>query len=219
MPAFEGKDELIPASGERALKALATAAAAGNADAQFELGYRYLTGSGIARDERRAYTLWRKAAGQSHAASLNNLGCLHGAANGVTPADDKAAFSYFQKAAVLENVVAQLNLGRMYLDGRGTPKNFVKARLWIKLAAEHGSEQAQALLKDERIEAARSPVPRIAAWALLLLVWSAAYLAFLATPLGHALTQFTETQRLALQAAPIGLPFLVLVVRIWRKLA
>ncbi len=219
MSSSETKYELIPASGERPLKALAMAAEAGDAEAQFELGYRYLIGLGIARDERRAYTLWRKAAGKSHIACLNNLGCLHGNGSSATPVDDKAALSYFQKAAVLENVVAQLNLGRMYMNGRGTSKNLVKARLWIKLAAQHGSEEAQALLKDERIEAARSPLPGIAAWAAALLVWSVVYLAFLATPLSHALAQFSDVPRFALQVAPLGLPFLLLLVHTWRKLA
>lgn len=219
MPAFEAKDVLIPALSDRPLKALAMAAEAGDANAQFELGYRYLMGLGIARHDRRAYTLFRKAAGQNHAASFNNLGCMHGSGSSATPLDDKLALSYFQKAAVLDNVIAQLNLGRMYMNGRGTAKNLIKARLWIKLAAERGNEEAQALLKDEHIASARPPLPGVAAWGAALLVWSTVYLAVLATPFGHMLSQMSEAPRAALQAAPVWLPLLLFMVHAWRKLA
>jgi TPR repeat protein len=216
MSAIEGKETLIPAFDKRPLKALATAAAAGEAEAQFGLGYRYLLGQDIVRDERRAYTLWRKSAGQGHAASFNNLGCLHATGRAI-PLDDKTAFSCFQKAAALDNEIGQLNLGRMYLTGRGTPQNLTKARLWLKLAARHGNADAKALLKEIGAGAGRLPVLGIVAICALLLVWSALYLAVFATPLGHAMAQFPEIPRIALQAAPVWLPLLALLVYFWRR--
>ncbi|HEX7640759.1 MAG TPA: tetratricopeptide repeat protein [Burkholderiaceae bacterium] len=216
MSAIEGKDTLIPADDKRPLKALATAAAAGEAEAQFGLGYRYLLGQDIARDERRAYTLWRKSAGQGHAASFNNLGCLHAAGRAMAQ-DDQMAFACFQKAATLDNEIGQLNLGRMYLTGRGTPQNLAKAKLWLGLAARHGNLEALALLKEAGVGTGRQHVLVNVAICALLLVWSALYLAVFATPLGHMLAHMPEWPRVIIQALPVWLPLLTLLAYFWRR--
>jgi len=218
MSAIEGKDTLIPAKDERALKALAVAAASGQADAQFALGYRYLVGQDVGRDERRAFTLWSKSAGQGYAASFNNLGCLH-AAGRATAQDDKKAFSCFRRAAALDNEIGQLNLGRMYLTGRGTPQNLAKARLWLNLAAGHDNAEAQALLKEAGGGAGRRHALGITAICALL-VWSVLYLLMFATPFGHMLAQFPQFpdwQRIVVQASPVWLPLLILLAYFWRR--
>ncbi len=216
MPAIEGKDTLIPAHDERPLRALARAAAAGEAEALFGLGYRYLLGQDIVRDEKRAYTLWRKSAGQGHAASFNNLGCLHAVGRAIAQ-DDKLAFSCFQKAATLDNEIGQLNLGRMYLQGRGTSQNLAKARLWLKLAARHGNADAKALLKEIGAGAERRHVLLIVVVCPLLLIWSVLYLAVFATPLGHMLGQFPELSRIVIQGSPVWLPLLIVLAYFWRR--
>jgi len=216
MPANEGKDTLIPAADKRPLKDLAKAAAAGEAEAQFGLGYRYLLGQDIARDDRRAFTLWTKSAGQGHAASFNNLGCLYAAGRGKAQ-DDNKAFSCFRRAAALDNEIGQLNLGRMYLDGRGTTQDLAKARLWLRLAAKHGNTDALALLKQIGAGAGRSHVIGIVVICVLLLVWSVVYLAVFATPLGRMLAQYPETPRIVAQAAPVWLPLLGILLYFWRR--
>ena len=41
---------------------------------------------------------------------------------------------------------AQYQVGRMYLEGAGTPKDAVQASRWLRLAADMGQRNAQALL-------------------------------------------------------------------------
>ena len=41
---------------------------------------------------------------------------------------------------------AQYNLGRLYLSGRGAPKDAIQAARWFGLAADKGQRSAQAAL-------------------------------------------------------------------------
>jgi hypothetical protein len=44
------------------------------------------------------------------------------------------------------------------------------------------------------------------------------YLLTFATPLGYMLAPFPEVPRIAIQASPIWLPLLILLVHFWRRL-
>jgi len=53
------------------------------------------------------------------------------------------AFRLYKPLAEKGNVVAQLNLGWMYRNGRGIPEQDVKAFNWYRKAAERGNAKAQ----------------------------------------------------------------------------
>ena len=53
------------------------------------------------------------------------------------------AAEWFRKAAEQGHAVAQFNLGFMYANGKGVPKNRSKAVEWVHKAAEQGHEDAQ----------------------------------------------------------------------------
>ncbi|QRY58989.1 tetratricopeptide repeat protein [Sphingobacterium siyangense] len=53
------------------------------------------------------------------------------------------AFNWFQQAAGRGNAVAQFNLGVMYANGQGVPKDFTQAVQWYQKAAEQGNADAQ----------------------------------------------------------------------------
>lgn len=57
--------------------------------------------------------------------------------------DYEAAMSSFTKAAARGNVIAQYNLGLMYHDGDGVPRNYERAFYWYRKAAELGHASAQ----------------------------------------------------------------------------
>ena len=61
-------------------------AEAGAADAQYDLGFLYDNGYGVAQDYQAALTWYRKAAEQGHAYALWNLGVMH--AHGIGRAKD-----------------------------------------------------------------------------------------------------------------------------------
>ncbi|MBE6370519.1 MAG: sel1 repeat family protein [Lentisphaerae bacterium] len=66
------------------------------------------------------------------------------------------ALSYFKKAAVKFNPTAEYHIGRFYLYGWGdfTMKiNRFKAYYWLNRSVEHGSKEAEELLKKLADEA------------------------------------------------------------------
>jgi TPR repeat protein len=57
--------------------------------------------------------------------------------------DYKTAYPLFKQLAEQGNVKAQNNLGEMYFNGRGVPKDYVEAMKWFRKAAGQGNAQAQ----------------------------------------------------------------------------
>jgi TPR repeat protein len=62
------------------------------------------------------------------------------------PQDYEKARHWWEQAASQGDIDAQLNLGKVYLTGRGAPKNLTKARQWFGKAAAQGDVEAQACL-------------------------------------------------------------------------
>ena len=40
-----------------------------------------------------------------------------------------------------------MNVGICYLDGLGTEKNKIKAKKWLTIASEHGSQKAKQIIE------------------------------------------------------------------------
>ena len=53
-----------------------------------------------------------------------------------------------EQAARQGSLKAQLKCGRMYFCGRAETRNPKKARYWLEIAAESGSEEARQLLSQ-----------------------------------------------------------------------
>ncbi len=141
-----------------------TAAADGDAQAQFNLGLRYTTGRGVPRNDREAVGWYRKAAEQGYAQAQYSLGVMY--ANGPrfvclyrcgVAWDDAEAVAWYRKAAEQGNADAQNNLGSMYATGRGVRRNDVEAVAWYRKAAEQGNALAQQNL--ERMSADGRGIP------------------------------------------------------------
>ena len=64
------------------LRLITKAAEAGFADAENQLGYMYVTGSGVAQDLRQAAVWYRKSADQGDSVGLYNTGLLYRDGNG-----------------------------------------------------------------------------------------------------------------------------------------
>ena len=56
--------------------------------------------------------------------------------------DDKQAFAWYKSAADQGLTAAQLNVGRMLIDGKGTSKNEALGRQYLEKAASHGDNRA-----------------------------------------------------------------------------
>jgi len=126
-------------------------AEAGNAEAQFNLGWIYMHGEGstgvsfmrdIPKDIAKAHDWYQKAAAQGHVNAQYNLGMLYKLGLGVKE-DQANAFDWLQRAASQGSDVAQYHLGLMYADGSGVKQNLPRACAWLALAAARGNEKAK----------------------------------------------------------------------------
>jgi S1-C subfamily serine protease len=118
----------------------------GDAEAQFELGYRYHFGeSDLSIDLSEAIKWYGKAAEKGHADGQCWLAVMY--ENGLgTELDYALAFKWYTKAAAQGGEyagLAQNNLAGCYYFGRGVAKNYVRAVKWYSIAAEAGFDLAQ----------------------------------------------------------------------------
>jgi TPR repeat protein len=146
---------------ERPASAWRKDAEAGNHRAQYELGYCYEKGVGVAHDEVEAFKWYRKSAQGGYAPAQFALGYFHQERSG--PDDHDEILKWYGKAADQGYAKAQFNLGRYYDRGQsqsgrfvpggatvwttvGIPSNPDEALKWYRKAAENGHAQAQYLM-------------------------------------------------------------------------
>lgn len=145
----------------KAVTSLQYAAEQGHALAQWKLGRMYAEGDGVERSDLRAFDYFSRIAngyaddspGTAQARFVANafvaLGhyYLDGIPNSTVKADPVRAHEMFAYAAsYFGDPDAQYYLARLYLDGKGTPRDAKQAARWLHLAANKGQHQAQALL-------------------------------------------------------------------------
>jgi len=114
----------------------------GDAEAQFNLGWCYDDGRGVAKDYSEAVKWYHKAAGQNFAPAQFNLGYCYANGQGVRK-DIEEAVEWYRKAAEQNYTPAQSNLGWCYDNGQGVAKDYVEAVKWYRKAAEQGHAEAQ----------------------------------------------------------------------------
>jgi TPR repeat protein len=114
----------------------------GDAEAQFDLGWCYDNGQGVAKDYAEAVKWYRKAAAQNYAPAQFNLGYCYANGQGVRK-DKEEAVKWYRQAAEQNYTPAQSNLGWCYDNGQGVAKDYVEAMKWYREAAERGHAEAQ----------------------------------------------------------------------------
>jgi TPR repeat protein len=135
----------------RAAEYFAAAGDAGDAEARYNYGVMRLTGQdGAAANPTEAQGHFEAAAEQNFAPALNGMGIGHmGRGNGMVTSGDgqiqnftKAA-EYFRRAARQNSADGHYNLGALYKDGQGVPKNIPVAIMHMVIAAMLGQHRAQ----------------------------------------------------------------------------
>lgn len=133
-------------------------AEAGDPNAAYLLGRKYLSGIDVKKDVRKAANLFAQAAAKGHVEAQVELGTLY--VEGRLGEDGKyeKALPLFEQAAEQSSaetkndnnqwyrMEARYQLGKMYLNGRGVPKDENKGVGLIKTAAENKHSDAQATL-------------------------------------------------------------------------
>lgn len=144
MNAITPDDETYDAAGElfyqgryiEAREKYLTLAEAGSEDAQVALGWLYQEGLGVTRDLTEAYKWYKKVADTNAPKGQFYLGALHRLQK-----NHEKAVQYFEKAAMQGYVDAYLQLGWMYREGLGVPRDLEEAYKWYKKAADTNSSE------------------------------------------------------------------------------
>jgi len=155
-----GTQALRQGKTEQAVMELEYAAEQGVPGAIWKLGRMYADGDGVKADKARAYEYFRRlttmhgddSAGAPNARFVANafvtLGLYYlDGIPGTLKADPNLAREMFRYAAsYFADPEAQYHLGRLYLLGKGAPKDAIQAARWLRLSANKGDHRAQALL-------------------------------------------------------------------------
>ncbi len=144
-----------------AARALEFAASEGQALALWKLGRMYAEGDGVKQDDLKAFELFSKLADQfadepSDSAAAPVVSSAFVALGGYFSNGIKGSYvvqdlarareMFHYAATYFSDPDAQFSLARLYIDGSGVEKDPRLAARWLKLAAEKGHYQSQALL-------------------------------------------------------------------------
>lgn len=135
-----GKLELPPP--ETGTQTLRSAAAAGNASAQFIIAGRYLDGKSVPQDFAKALYWYQQAATRGLAPAQYRLATLYELGKG-TVADPVRALGWYERAALGGNVKAMHNAAVILAGTKAGPADFDRAFRWFKAAAERGFSDSQ----------------------------------------------------------------------------
>lgn len=110
-------------------------AAAGEANAQFAVGYSHYVGEGVPRDLAKALPLFEAAAAQGHARAQYFLGLMYDEGLGVAK-DQARGVALFLAAGEAGDADAQRAAGISYRDGKGIAKDLQKSVFWLMRAVQ-----------------------------------------------------------------------------------
>ena len=90
----------------------------GKPTAQCKLGYMYMTGTDVPRNDAKAVHWFKKSAEQGFCTAQNFLGSMYAEGRGVKQ-DYATARHWYEKAAAQDYSPADRNLGCLYAEGLG----------------------------------------------------------------------------------------------------
>lgn len=125
--------------------------------AQLELAAIYAKGEGVPKDNAAAARWFLKAAEQGDANAQFILGQRYSK-------DVAEAVKWFSKAAEQGHGEARMNLGGIYIAGKGVLKNSTEAAKWFLLSAEQGNPAAQCQIGRMHLTGAGVPKDDVEAY-------------------------------------------------------
>jgi len=128
---------------DESIESLTVKAKAGDAVAQYQLGYEYnYSWDFEVQDDKLAFYWYEKSALQGHSDAAVELGNLYETGQGIS-VNNKLAVHWYKKAAEKENRNGQARLAYMYEYGMGIEKDLEKALLYYQKAADQGQKFAK----------------------------------------------------------------------------
>ena len=122
-------------------------AANGSTLAQFSLGFQYVKGEKVFKNEDAAFYWYNLAADKGHSGALNNLGTIHGNRKSKY-FDLNRATECYKKSASFESEVGIYNYAIRVINGLGTRKNIKQGIKLLIKSAELGFSSAMERLGD-----------------------------------------------------------------------
>ncbi len=142
----EDEDAIIRREFSEQLQRFDSAAQAGGAEAQYQLGIIYHTAHELVRDHANAAKWLERAARQGHARAQYELAAMLETGDGIR-SDLNAAVQWYRRAAdVGRDPDAQYALGNLYSRGLGVGHDAAAAALLYQRAANGGQPVAQYLV-------------------------------------------------------------------------
>lgn len=108
-------------------------AEAGDASAQYGIGWMYHNGYGLSIDDQKAYDWWSKAAAQNYTEAIFSIGTLYQFGYGSLKKDNKIALGYYLMATVSGHEESRLILKTRLESGDKTIKPILSALLLYHL--------------------------------------------------------------------------------------
>ena len=127
----KGEEAILAHRYEEAFAILGPRAEAGDRRALYILGITYLfTDDEAMKDEKKGLELLYKSANQGYGPAYNGLGDYY-----LEHGDEKMAFQNYKKSADFGFGPGQFNVGIMYKNGKGTPRDANRAYYYLCLAS------------------------------------------------------------------------------------
>ncbi len=140
-----------------AYRLFAPEAAAGNSDAEVNLGYLYARGQEVPTNQAEALRLYRLSAAQGNGEGMNAIGYKYQFGTGIT-ANIEMAVHWYCLAVERGNPRAMNNLAILHERGEGVPRDIEEARdLWLQASAQ-GHANAMINLARSYLNSADGPV-------------------------------------------------------------
>lgn len=118
------------------------AAEEGGPEDKLALGIAFLQGNGVEANIEKGIGFITEAADADHIPAQLFIADWYVAEANPQP-NGKLAAEWNLRAAMLDNVEAQIRIGKQYAEGHGVPADPKKATYWLEVAAESGDAKAQ----------------------------------------------------------------------------
>jgi TPR repeat protein len=136
---FYASGKGVPADYDEAEKWFLRAAAQGDLDAMWNIGFIHERGRGnFKKDFSEGEKWYLRAAEHGHLLSQMTLASRYAGGDGVER-DESMAAKWYERAANQGDFLAQFTLGMIYESGQGVPQDRVLAYKWLNLAASHAT--------------------------------------------------------------------------------
>ena len=123
---LEGEEAFANKRYSEAMQNFRPLADSGDFISQYYVGYMYLNGYGVTKNNSLGLQYMQKSLDQNYDSAQAYMAFLYSEGQ-VVPPDPRRAVALYQKAADQGNVSALLNLGIAYYLGDGVPRNLTKA--------------------------------------------------------------------------------------------